>query len=971
MKSWTEPTTELVNRAITSTLDSTQRQYFFNKLENPMWVKPLWENGFFRKPPEPRPTGDRGFQIPFWEESRYLARVAKDAPMEVAEIASNIRTENIHILEDIVDIAIAIESPEISKKLYQQAIAFAGNRFAGWNTQKLGALVVHWARIGATKEALKLAAKIVCLHPDPRRKEKEEERKADPHAFFTRLQPQALYGIHVYKEIFDKYIKQLAELVPFETAKILAENLASAITLSFFELEEPVVYDASDIWCQNLKDADIYEWDPKTYLTHALTHACEAFLNKEPQRLPELDDILRQHHWYIFRRLRWYLYAQFPQYAKGLIRTEAVNYDGYSDGEYGFEFARMLRAAAEANVLTKDELGKIFQKIASGPDMEALKKWYGNRITDEDIQARREYFFIKQLFPFKPVLQNFPEYWKKYQAYLKKDQEPEFINYFKFRRGGREGAPVARFVPNVSPISVEELKAKSDEEILEFLSNWRPRTTRFELDAPNMYGLGEAFVKILKEQPDRFLNLADRMTVTNPTCLRDYLYFLVERVKQKQQVPWKNVIILCEWITKQPSRQRDDDKDDWRSGEPDFTSSRRSVASLFQHGSYTYPDSIPLEFRDRVFQIIKSLCTEYDNRLDTQVFGTDFLSHAINSVRGEAIHALIGHALWIKNHLCHEHLAIEKMPEVQLLIEDRLNPDTEKALSVHAVFGLLSPSLNYLDNNWFKKIKPKIFPVENELSDRWFAAWKTFVCWNNPHPVFLDIFKAEYQLAIERLESLREEEKSNNSAVTAMSGHLISFYWWGILSLTDNDSLLQRFIEKANEEELAWIMNYTGHALENTRDLLTQAIEEKVTDYWRFRLEAIKRQQKWEKSSEELSAFMWWFRSKKLSEKWCLEQLKEMLVFTPLEHGTSLVVEELAKISSVYPLDTVLCLYLITKKASADKYIFLNEKDVKSILNNAINSGINEAVKIAEETQDNLLRLGRFEYKNLVAAIEK
>jgi hypothetical protein len=45
--------------------------------------------------------------------------------------------------------------------------------------------------------------------------------------------------------------------------------------------------------------------------------------------------------------------------------------------------------------------------------------------------------------------------------------------------------------------------------------------------------------------------------------------------------------------------------------------------------------------------------------------------------------------------------------------------------------------------------------------------------------------------------------------------------------------------------------------------------------------------------------------------------------------------------------------------------MFLNEKHVKEILNAAMQSKIQEAVTIAEATQDDLLRLGRFEYREL------
>lgn len=51
MKSWKKPTPEQVNRAI-SLLGQVQNvRYFFDKLENPEWIQPLYKKGYFSNPP--------------------------------------------------------------------------------------------------------------------------------------------------------------------------------------------------------------------------------------------------------------------------------------------------------------------------------------------------------------------------------------------------------------------------------------------------------------------------------------------------------------------------------------------------------------------------------------------------------------------------------------------------------------------------------------------------------------------------------------------------------------------------------------------------------------------------------------------------------------------------------------------------------------------------------------------------------
>ncbi len=120
-----------------------------------------------------------------------------------------------------------------------------------------------------------------------------------------------------------------------------------------------------------------------------------------------------------------------------------------------------------------------------------------------------------------------------------------------------------------------------------------------------------------------------------------------------------------------------------------------------------------------------------------------------------------------------------------------------------------------------------------------------------------------------------------------------------------------------------------------------------------------------EESSEELSAFVWWFGSGKLEVSWCLKQLKELLALTPLVHETYSLLKDLAQNAAAYPIEVMTCLKLLVGKISRDKYVFLDEKSVKEILNTALQSKIQEAVEIAGATQDALLRHGRFEYKEL------
>ena len=52
MKSWKKPTNEMVDKALDSVKKVTARKYFFSRLENPLWLKPLAERACFKSPPQ-------------------------------------------------------------------------------------------------------------------------------------------------------------------------------------------------------------------------------------------------------------------------------------------------------------------------------------------------------------------------------------------------------------------------------------------------------------------------------------------------------------------------------------------------------------------------------------------------------------------------------------------------------------------------------------------------------------------------------------------------------------------------------------------------------------------------------------------------------------------------------------------------------------------------------------------------------
>ena len=96
MKSWKKPTNELIDKALGSFKKEHHRKYFFSRLENPLWLKPLAERGCFKHPPRNQRFDDGTVIYPYWPEIHYLKNVCREAPNEVINLVMDLpKTDNL------------------------------------------------------------------------------------------------------------------------------------------------------------------------------------------------------------------------------------------------------------------------------------------------------------------------------------------------------------------------------------------------------------------------------------------------------------------------------------------------------------------------------------------------------------------------------------------------------------------------------------------------------------------------------------------------------------------------------------------------------------------------------------------------------------------------------------------------------------------------------------------------------------
>ena len=230
MKSWKKPTNEMIDKALGSLKKVTARKYFFSRLENPLWLKPLAERGYFKYPPKSQRFDDGTIQFPYWPEIQYLKNVCSELPDEVVNLVMDLpEIDNPIVYDGIVDIALQIPGKQ-SAKLKDQILKYAGMEHQ-LGSHKYAGLLAHWTAKNQISAALELSKVLVAFAPDPQSEEKQKLRKENPMDSNTLLEPSPRMVPGEYRDIMLKGIRPITESDPYKVAGILIDATANMIYL--------------------------------------------------------------------------------------------------------------------------------------------------------------------------------------------------------------------------------------------------------------------------------------------------------------------------------------------------------------------------------------------------------------------------------------------------------------------------------------------------------------------------------------------------------------------------------------------------------------------------------------------------------------------------------------------------------------------------------------------------------------------
>lgn len=851
--------------------------------------------------------------------------MARHKPELAAKIIQNMGdTDNVTVVLDLVDALLAMP-PEISVGLEEKAARWAESPYLHLLLpDKLGHLLAHWAKGGRTKEALRVARVLLDVLPDERRMEPGPDE-----AYRFPLEPQARFDNWNYEQILKNHYPDLVQAAGLPALELLCDLLDKAIWLFWRCNDDQSPEDYSSSWRPAVEDhPQNLRHTIKDALVTAVRDAAELLVRSGRATVEEVVDVLEGRCWKVLRRIALHVLRVFSDQAYTLAAARLMDQSLFDDVGLRHEYVLLLREHFP-HLRPKDQ-AKILEWVEEGP--EQLRESETSRQPSEEEVARyREIWQRDRLAWIGP--ENLPAKWRGYYNQLvEKHGEPEHPEFPVYMESG--------WIGPTSPKTADELKSMSVTEIVEFLKTWKPPTDNWWRPSPE--GLGRELESIIAEDPERFAGEASAFKGLDPTYVRALFSGLRDALKKDRAFDWEPVLTLCEWVLSQP-REIPGRRVQKMEADPDWGWTRKAIADLFSAGLESRRNAIPIDFRKRMWAILRPLTDDPDPRPEhEQCYGgsnMDPLTFSINTTRGMAMHAVIRYALWVRRYQENEPGAEERfkrgfdeMPEVREVLEAHLAPAREPSLAIRAVYGQWFPWLVLLDPEWARTNAAAIFPLpQDQESEAFFeAAWNTYVTFCRPYDNVWEILQTCYHLAVDRIGIRRDDTRWLADPDEKLAEHLMVFYWRGKLPL--DDPLFTAFWDKAPDAVRAHALTFVGRSLEQTEGQIESGILDRLMQLWEKRISAATEAQQPSEFEKEIAAFGWWFVSAKFDVEWSLRQLYEVLKLVRKTEPPHIVLERLAETTKTEPLLSVKCLRLIAEGDREGWEIYSSREHVRGVL---------------------------------------
>ena len=954
MRSFKKPTQHQIDRAVQRMRSPEFAAYFLSRLENPEWVIPLKEKGLFASPPPPVAVEGGGATFAHWPASKYLAQMAKHVPSEVASVFGDIETNNVFVVGDMVDAALAM--PADMAVTLVPVISRAAHAGTLWiHFKDASELCVHLAEGGEVSGAIKLAEALFTP-----RFEQGQEQLSQRDQFWYRAGLKEVVPALVVREPMG-FLPKLCDWLKLAVDATKRVDRDSGADHSYWW--RPAI----EQHAQNRRD------DFAGDMVGFVRSGFERAIRDGAVSLHDALEMIGRNSYLIFKRLRLHLINEFAEQNTDLARQVMMDQKLFDDHHYRHEYAVLV--GRRLDLLTPEERDTWYGWVDSGPDMsdfnETPTERLGREPTVQDCQNRRECWQFKKLHCVRKHLEGNRRAF--YEGMLAKHGEPELAEFSTYMSGGAWGT--------ISPMTLADLTALTFAEAVEKVSAWKPQERRFI--GPDTEGLADTFREYVATDPEAFSPHAETLIGRPAIYVRVYITQMAEAVKARHQLDISALLKLCRWVLKRPVEERTTIQEEGGAlVDSNWQWTRDEISRFIKNICEAKVDDTPkyrMEgLREEIWHVVDTLSRDpsqsnivHDTSKDDPRI-QDYLTLGINSPRGKAVEAGLEYARWVANHIKRvegerEVVAggFEPIPEVREMLEWHIAQEN-RSFEALTIIGLHLGLIYWIDNEWLATNADRLFYLQGvtespSLPHGW-AAWNSFLVWVRPHIEFYRLFKKQFAYAVAQSTQIELAEQSREQPMNHLGEHLITLFGRGQLGLDDDECLLRRFLSDTNPDIRRHAISFVGRSAQD-EEKLPEDILVRFKELWELYWTGPGKQDTKEKPDAWL--FGMWFSSGQFPVEWALEQLESFVEVTPTPEPDHLVVVQLARIASADISRTARILDRMVRGDPEGWRIHGWLESARQILEIAMESG-GDAKTQAEQTIDYLGRRGHTSFGELL-----
>lgn len=913
-----KPTNNLVEQAVARLGKTGATAYFFDRLNNPAWIEPLHQRGFFQRPPAAIRSEDEGtISFPDWPELRYLLRMAPKASEAVSRVILSIPdTDNARVHELLVEIGAQLP-PKTTGRLADRALSWLDNPFTRAHfAEPFARFVAHLAEQRETKRAESLAAKL-----------------------FSSDSPARHIDAWYLERNLKICLPSLRRSLGLNALSLLQRLLLKQIDRDGRDERE----DYSYIWRRELAKANYAGKEPRDVFIDAILETSLLLARADDIGFDAVSEALLEGKLPIFRRLAMYVAAEVCNEADQFVLRTLFDPGIVDRPAYRAEYARLLQAFLPK---LSDETRESLVRFLTSDYMRSIPEENRESLTGQRAHAVAATLELQRLLAFgKEIPQALIA---RRDALLHELGEPSTAS--------------AVWRGPTSELSDEQLLQMSPSEIVDYLKEWKPLGT---FGAPSPEGLGRALQSATRARALEMSRAADSFIDLEPTYVRAVVTGLSEVVAAKQPIEWEKVLLLLAWVCAQPveaevaPRVFPDDAD------PGWGWTRQATVRLLENALIHPESGLAISYRQRVWAILEALLVDPDPRDggEASAHDSDYLTRSINSVRGLALQTVVRYAWWIHSEIPRPDGSVvetfDRDPEVRSALERAL---VDPSPAVRCVLGEYFPSLFYLDAAWVARNVNAIFPEAAEALLFWGATWGTFVEYAQPYDLAFETLRSKYDLALRRLGNADDAERKRTGE-RGLGQHLSSYFWRAVDGDRSTERLLEYFdnCNPANVGQTVWFL---GRGLEEAKDTSPATIDRLKALWTQVRV----RSAAWEdqKRRELIRHFGTWFTSEQFDADWALNELEQCLTtgFGLVDLQGLLV--RLGSLAESNPLQVARCVELLVQQEQQLRHPFMWERELASILKVLLANPNDAVTQRARPVVDKLVEGGSLFARDLV-----